>query len=134
MTQRKVAELTGVSLPTVNKVSQRVNNDEEHFKRLLSVYRAQLKKSLPVTKRVSIISKIAENEDQNPFARLKAIELADKRDGLVVETVNPGQSAPPVQPMFVLPPGSQVMIGVKTPQPEGETIEQKSTIRLTTTE
>jgi hypothetical protein len=76
----------------------------------------QIKESLPIAKRVSIIAKVAEESD-NPFAQLKAVtyanELDDIHPSLEREKIRKGNEASQPQPMFSLPAGTSIAVTVQ---------------------
>jgi hypothetical protein len=81
-------------------------------------YQASLKKHLPISERVSVLEKVAQKVDSNPFAALKAVQRADQLDDIVTlaERGREQKQTPEHRPIFTLPPGIHVRVSIDTCQ------------------
>lgn len=113
MTHEEIAQVTKCSAKTVQRVQQELKQETEGCEEKIQEYRRQINKRLPIERRVKRYVEIA-NAESNPFAAIRALERIDDLDGVVLDKKQKGEPEEN-HPMFILLPGSKVMIGIKTP-------------------
>jgi transposase len=113
MTHEEIAQVTNCSAKTVQRVQQELQQETEGYEEKMAEYRRRIHRRLPISRRVELYAGLAE-QDQHPIAKLKTLERLDELEGIQTEKKQ-WEEEPEHRPMFVLPAGSQVMIGIKTP-------------------
>jgi|WetSurMetagenome_2_1015567.scaffolds.fasta_scaffold1045624_1 hypothetical protein len=117
LTHDDIARTVGCSTKTVQRVAKEIKPDVDEALSKLEKYQTLLNKHLPIENRVELITKIAKKADSNPFAAMRALERADDLDGIITardESRRPSQESGETRPMFILPPGTQISVSVKT--------------------
>jgi hypothetical protein len=115
LTHKQVAAVVGVSTKTVQRVARQVSPDLEAVEEKLAEYRRLLHERLPVSERVERYVEIARGK-ANPFAAMRALERIDRLDGIEVDETEDREPAVH-QPLFVLPPGSELRLVAQMTSP-----------------
>jgi hypothetical protein len=109
----QIAKIVGCSQKTVQRIRREIKPEVKEVEGRLEEYRGLLRKRVPLDRRVSIISEVAEAK-QNPFVRLRAIELANRIDGFdqLLDMKRPVEEPNP-RPLFSIPDGATVTVNVQ---------------------
>jgi hypothetical protein len=114
-TSQDIANKLSISKSTVDKVRQSLNkavSTQESLSIELESYRELLRKHVPVAKRVSVLSKVRDMADSNPFVALRSVEMVDDRLGLTPKTMPQSDLERDTRPMFVLPGDAKVQVNI----------------------
>ena len=113
LTQDQIAQITGTSAPTVQRVARKIR-DLSPETRELSAYRTLIRKRIPALKRVEAVEKVLEKVDSNPFAAMRAVEYVDGVLGLAPKQQSTAEAAVQQGPTIIFPVGSQIDIGIRS--------------------
>jgi hypothetical protein len=121
LSHEQIAKICNCSGATVSRHAKQIRqliDPQVDVKKITAQYRMQLQEQMPIAMRVATIKAAAEKVDTNPFVALRAIDMADTRDGLLQSESNQ-QDSQDKRPMFVLPGNANVQVNIynnDTPQ------------------
>jgi hypothetical protein len=113
MTHEEIAQVTNCSAKTVQRVQKELQQETGSYEEKIQEYKRRINQRLPISRRVELYAGLAE-QDQHPMAKLKSLERLDELEG-VQPGRKPKEEPAEYSPLFVLPPGTQVMMGIKIP-------------------
>jgi hypothetical protein len=127
MTHEEIAQVTNCSAKTVQRVQHELQQETEGREEKIQEYKRRLNQRLPIRQRVELYAGLAE-QNQHPMAKLKTLERLDQLEGIQTEKKQREEETEH-RPMFTLPPGTWVQMGIRTPDVIKDT-EQASTVEL----
>ena len=113
MTHEEIAQVTNCSAKTVQRVRHELQQETQGCEEKIQEYQRRIHPRLPISRRVELYAGLAE-QDQHPMAKSKTLEQLDELEGIQSEKKHQ-EEATEHRPIFILPSGSKVMVGIETP-------------------
>jgi hypothetical protein len=115
LTPKQIAAKLNVHICTIYKDTREIAPALDHSQEIINGLRMSLKKEAPPQTRVGVIKKTMQKVDSNPFAALRAVEMANYIDGVDRLLAPAAQQPQEIEnaPMFQIASGAQVTLNLQ---------------------